>query len=390
MIRFLASDLFHPPDHRPGLDLPAILAGKLGPALYHYFSETGGLSQLPPQDRTALQEAYDANARRNVILEHELHRIASALDRRQILHMPVKGAASLIDPLYPSPALRIMTDLDLLVPSDRRQAAVACLEALGYEARRERGAVLPEMEYPMIRNGTVVDLHWKLTRIKVSFHEEQVWQRARPAPGQPASLRLPANLDQFYIRFVHDTLQDHHLHACRLWQAYEAALLYRRIEETGEVDALCALAAEDGLNLVLGLYLAQVDRLFPCLTRRSATLQPLIDQGLAEIRICDSLGPWPRSLHFAVGRALLLRLRAPYLGGYRRAFMQIMWRECTLAEPLDVVRRNPAARAWHFIRLCLLHLIQTLWRQSRHLRRRLPRKDSTTSPLTWLHMHRSR
>lgn len=388
MVRFLASDLFPPHDRRHGLDLPAMLAGKLGPALYHHLAETGGLSQLPPQDRVALQKAYDANARRNLVLEHELHRIAAAFDRQQILHMPIKGAAGLIDPLYPSPALRIMTDLDLLVPSERRQAALACLGSLGYEARRERAAVLPEMEYPMVRNGVIVDLHWKLARIQISFNEAQVWQRAKPVPGQPASLRLPHNLDQFYIRFLHDTIQDHHLHACRLWQAYEAALLYRRLERDGEADRLCVLAAEDGLNLVLGLYLAQVDRLFPCLTRRSPALQPLIEQGLAEIRICDSLGPWPRSLHFAVGRALLLRLRTPYLGGYRRAFVQIMWRECTLAEPLDVVRRNPAARARHFIRLCLLHLMQALWRQSRYLRR-LPRKDGTTSPLTWLHARRS-
>ncbi len=388
MIRYLAFDPQREAEPAPHVDLPAILAGKLGPVLYHHLSDAGCLATLPPDEQEALQQAYADNARRNLILENELHRILAGFDRDHIPVMPIKGAISLIAPLYASPALRVMSDLDLLVQPDRQEAARACLTALGYQPRKGRGTVLPDVEFPMIRGGIVADLHWRLTRIGTSADGDLVWKRAQPLPAFPRASFLPANLDQFYIRFLHDTLQDHHLHAIRLWQAYEAALLFRRIERDGTVDALCAQADADGLSLVLGVYLAQIDRLFTCVTNPTPTLQRLLEFGRAEIRAFDSLGTWPHALHFAVGRDFLLRLRAPFLGGYRRAFIQIMWRESTLAEPTDVVRPSIAARRLHLLRLCLLHMAQAAWRQSRQLRRWIPRRNKTGSEMAWLYVHR--
>lgn len=383
------ADLCTRPDAVPRLDLPAFLAGKLGPALYHDLRQTGGLDRLPTDDQGALHDAYRANVLRNLIFENELHRILDALDGRRILHMPLKGALCLLQPLYPAPGLRVMSDLDILVQPDRQAEAVASLREIGYEARAGRGTVLPDAEFPMVRNGVVADLHWQLTRIRIRGNEERVWQRARPLPGLPASTLLPSALDQFYIRFLHDTIQDHHLHAVRLWQAYEAALLFRRFEAAAETESLCAQAERDGLSLVLGVYLAQIDRLFACITRQPPELQALLRQGAAEMRRCDALGPWPLALHFAVGRDLLLRLRTPFLGGYRRAFVQIMWRECTVGEPTDVVSPRLAARAVHLLRLCLLHLAQALWRRLRRERNRMSHERRSPEALTWLHVHRN-
>lgn len=388
MIRHLAFDPQREAEPAPNVDVPAILAGKLGPVLYHHLSASGRLTTLQPDEQQALQQAYAENARRNLILENELGCILDGFDRDRIPVMPVKGAITLMAPLYPSPALRVMSDLDLLVQPGSREAAQACLTALGYLPRKGRGTVLPDIEFPMTREGIVADLHWRLTRIGTSLDGDLVWKRAHPLPAFPRTSFLPADLDQFYIRFLHDTLQDHHLHAVRLWQAYEAALLFRQVERDGTVDALCAQAEEDGLSLVLGVYLAQVDRLFACITNPTPTLQRLLESGRAEIRALDSLGIWPHALHFAVGRDFLLRLRAPCLGGYRRAFIQIMWRESTLAEPTDVVRPSAAARLLHLLRLCLLHMAQTAWRQSCRLRRWMPRRNKTGSEMAWLYVHR--
>lgn len=389
MIRYLAFDPQREAEPAPHVDVSAILAGKLGPVLYHHLSETGRLTALPPGEQKALQRAYADNARRNLILENELHRILAGFDRDHIPIMPIKGAISLLDPLYPSPALRVMSDLDLLVQPDRQEAARACLTAMGYQPRKGRGTVLPAVEFPMVREGTVADLHWRLTRMGTSVEGDLAWKRAQPLPAFPRASFLPSNLDQFYIRFLHDTLQDHHLHAVRLWQAYEAALVFRRIERDGNVDALCAQADADGLSLVLGVYLAQIDRLFACITDPTPTLQRLLEFGRSEIRAFDSLGTWPHALHFAVGRDFLLRLRAPFLGGYRRAFIQIMWRESTLAEPTDVVRPGAASRLLHLLRLCLLHLAQAAWRQSRRLRRWIPHQNKTGIEMAWLYVHQN-
>lgn len=389
MIRFLAPDSRQAPDPTTlGADIPAILAGKLGPALYHHLTEAGRLSDLSLSDQRSLREVYTRNALQNLVLENGLRLILAAFDRERIPVMPIKGAVSLIDSLYPSTALRVMTDLDLLVPVNWRTSAITCLESLEYRPREERGTVLPEMEYPMVRDGILVDLHWQLTRIKTFAGAERVWKRAKPVTGFSDTVVLPSNLDQFYIRFLHDTIQDHHLHAVRLWQAYEAALIFRRLEADGDAEGLCAQALDDGLSSVLGVYLAQTHSLFPCITRWPPELRTLYSRGMAELRACDSLGRWPQWLHFAVGRGLLLRLRAPALRGYRRAFVQIMWRECTLEEPTDVVRRGGLPRVRHLLRISALHVAQALWRQYRRALGRLVRRN-TSREGTWLHVHRN-
>jgi hypothetical protein len=63
--------------------------------------------------------------------------ILDAFDRRSIDTLVLKGAA-LAWMIYPSPALRPMVDLDLLVPRSRADTAQAALRQLGFDARPGR------------------------------------------------------------------------------------------------------------------------------------------------------------------------------------------------------------------------------------------------------------
>ncbi|WP_447972486.1 nucleotidyltransferase family protein [Nitrospira sp. Kam-Ns4a] len=377
MIRFLAPDPDRQPDPTLHVTLAALVKGRLGPALYERLSKAGLLSRLPPNQQEVLREAYLGNARRNLIREHELRRVVAALGRRRISAMPLKGAISLLEPIYSSPSVRVMNDLDLLVKPDHRQGAIDCLAELGYRPKTKE-LVLLDAEYPMEQGGITVDLHWHLLRIAPFGDAEPVWNRAQPLDGPWGTLFLPSPLDQFYIRFLHDTLQDHHLHRVHLWQAYEAALLFRRLEARREVPPLLERAAQDGLALILGVYLAQTDRLFPCISRlEEPALRRILDRGRSEVRALEALGPLPRFLHFAVGRDLLLRLRKQALGGYRRAFVQILWRESTLAEPTDVVPPMPVSRLAHILKLAALQVLVVLWRLGRRV---LPHPRRPSSP----------
>jgi hypothetical protein len=366
LIGLLAPDPRRAPSPARPFTLRDLLDERLGPALYARLTETGRLDRFTPSEQDSLREAHAANARRNFVLAAELHRVVEALGGAGMPVMPLKGAVALLEPIYPSPSIRVMTDLDLLVPPERREAAIACLSRLGYRPRTAE-LVLPDVEHPMDRDGIVVDLHWRLSRIPEHGDAAGIWARARPAGSIGATLYLPEAIDQMYLRFLHDTLQDHQLHRLKLWKAYEAALLYRRVERRGEERRLVERAAGAGLDLVLGAYLAQIDRLFPCLSSTDVALRSAVEAGGREIDRLERGGAWPERLHFAVGRDLLLRLRRRALGGYGPAFVQIMWRESTLAEPTDVVRPTPLSRLRHVLQLCALHLLAVAGRLVRGL-----------------------
>lgn len=70
-------------------------------------------------------------------LEHATGEIKEILADAGIPHLPLKGAV--MRPLYPSPLMRMSADIDILVPTERLDSAVAALCARGYttDGRRD-------------------------------------------------------------------------------------------------------------------------------------------------------------------------------------------------------------------------------------------------------------
>ncbi|MBM4125528.1 MAG: nucleotidyltransferase family protein, partial [Nitrospira sp.] len=295
--------------------------------------------------------------------EVELRRILTTFAAKNIPLMPLKGSvSSFLQPLYPSPAIRVLSDLDLLIMPRNREAAFACLVGLGYTPTKK--IPLPGVERVFTQDGVLVDLHWKLLRIPRYAAADRLWQRAHPVECPGGAYYVPSLLDQFYVRFLHDTLQDHDLPTLPMGKAYEAFLLLQQVKAEGAsaLEALATEACQDGLGLVLGAYLAGIQDLFPSQSSLPPSLQQCVDEARRILRAATF--PWPRQgiLHFAIARDLLVRLRAGAWGSRRRAFIQTMWRESVLAEPVCVVSANPVSRLLHFCRLCAHHWILVIVR----------------------------
>jgi len=118
----------------PDLDWPAVarlaLGHGLGALLYTAIAPVSG--PAPPEILSELKQGYRLAAAMNALAMHDLGAILRALDKAGVEVLLLKGAA-LMNDVYPSPALRPMIDIDLLIRFSDYPAAIIALSAIGYE-----------------------------------------------------------------------------------------------------------------------------------------------------------------------------------------------------------------------------------------------------------------
>jgi hypothetical protein len=217
-----------------------------------------------------LQRQLDAEAVRAVQLEGELLRLAPALDH---LDAVVLKGAVLAHAAYPDPLLRPFTDIDLLVPGDQINHAIAVLATYGYQRARPEPAPgydarvgkAVALQHP---GGVVVDLHRTLaagsagegidvTDIVASRRQVSIGRHTIPAPTWEAHLvecALHAVAGDGLTRplSLRDIVEVAHHPSLDPGGAAELALRW----QVAEVVGLGLRAARDGLGLELANPLA--------------------------------------------------------------------------------------------------------------------------------------
>jgi hypothetical protein len=128
-------------------------------------------SQLVPEEvLERLRRRQQATAHQNLYMTAQLLRLVEALEAAGIPSIPMKGAV-LAHTLYPNPALREFSDIDILVRKQDLVRAKQVLSSLGFTLARSNLEGAQEIAfrrrmyaYFFLRptDGLVVDLHWKL------------------------------------------------------------------------------------------------------------------------------------------------------------------------------------------------------------------------------------
>ena len=115
--------------------------------------------------------------------------------------MRLKGIAY-AGAIYDDPALRPMTDIDLLVPAPRFAAAVQALEAIGYRDDGKRNQRSPiNHAVTLRRQESAIDLHRSMVQVgRMAIDLAAVWREAIPAPG--GTLR-PRPAHEYLIHVAH-------------------------------------------------------------------------------------------------------------------------------------------------------------------------------------------
>ena len=117
----------------------------------------------------------------NLVMHRELERILQLFATAQIQVVPFKGP-TLSERLYGDPALRVYSDLDLLVSTDHVHDAVNLLMGEGYRPDLDSAALAQQVKpgsreiHCALRNPSsnfIVELHWLLF---------STWQRRRALP----------------------------------------------------------------------------------------------------------------------------------------------------------------------------------------------------------------
>jgi len=129
-VRQQALELLASPLHWP-LVLAHTRRYGITPLLYHGI-ESLGFYNVPDPIRTELANFFKVNAIRNEILAEEMAGILRLLGDAGVPAMPLKGVA-LAESLYEDPALRVLEDIDVLVPAERITEAFHLIVSSGYK-----------------------------------------------------------------------------------------------------------------------------------------------------------------------------------------------------------------------------------------------------------------
>ncbi len=176
-------------------DIRALLETAQKHSLSHLVSDA--LKRTQKVEDTALLSLLNSNVYsaviRHQILDDELKRIASVLDRHQIPYIPLKGSVLCED--YPKPWMRNRRDIDILVSAENHQKACNALcEELKYTFYREN------------KNDRVFTTPKKLT-VEVHHHLisdeyipqamsflDSVWKKSSPVSAESFCYRMDSDM----------------------------------------------------------------------------------------------------------------------------------------------------------------------------------------------------
>lgn len=208
------------------------------------------------------------NGKRNAGMLAGLTKAIDALNRIGIEPIPLKGAAYLLDGIYPDPSARFFGDLDMLVPAERSTDAFAALQGAGFATKPE-DVILPPGHHhlPMLHDrdtGAGVELH---TDVLIKHFDPAIttaWfcERARPAQFNGRSIRLPDATRSVAHCIIHSQLFHNLNDRIELRRFLDSALIRTRHESEIDWDEIDHRLSNLKFGQGLATYLMFAEHLF--------------------------------------------------------------------------------------------------------------------------------
>lgn len=163
--------------------------------------ESPGFSRLPEPERRKIEELHSRERMVLALLDDELERSLDALGGAGIPTLVLKGM-DLGRRHYPKRVFRPMTDVDLLVPEARFEAALRALAGAGYAVSGRLSPGRFRVELSRFHCGPVVELHSRLQEGDTPEWIGELWTHALHGaiPGlRPAALGLDPTSQLVYL-----------------------------------------------------------------------------------------------------------------------------------------------------------------------------------------------
>lgn len=238
----------------------------LTPALWHALINSGRFRSLPADAAEYLATLYLLNGERNGVLRRQAIELIGALNERDIVPALLKGGLALFDGPYDDPAIRMMRDLDILVPVQARDQAIAVLEGLGYGLAQQYAAGHHAFgDFSRPNDPGSIDLHTELVDSSHVLPASEVWSRAAPREIDGVRYLAPSATDRVLHNVLH--AQIHYLGSfyrgeLHLQQIYEIAALARHFGPEIDWDFVERRLAAHRLTSALESHLFAAHRLF--------------------------------------------------------------------------------------------------------------------------------
>jgi hypothetical protein len=213
---------------------------------------------VPPDIRSYFDAILCLNRTRNGGIVDGLARVVTALNAIEIEPVLLKGVSHLIEDLYPAQGLRVVGDIDVLMPDGRANDAAAALQRVGFSVSKYH--LESHLHLPVLRDnetGLCVELH---TRVEV---KEAViptaWFRERtcPFPFRGLKLRVPEPTASIGLNIVHSQLnhEGYQTSGIELRQLLDLAMIRARHESAIDWFELDHRFGAAGFGHVLASYL---------------------------------------------------------------------------------------------------------------------------------------
>lgn len=213
---------------------------------------------LPGDVRDYFEATLALNEERNEKILSTLARVAGLLNAIDIEPVLLKGAALLVEEIYSQPSMRILGDIDILIPKDRSAEACAALKAAGFDTKWSAVSPPTHHHLPMLvdpETGTGVELHTDVISRSADAVIATDWfcQMVRPVTFRGRRMRLPEptrnaghiifHSEIFHELYALDKVQLRHVVDLVLLRArHERAIdwneLDRRFSAAGEGEVL--------------------------------------------------------------------------------------------------------------------------------------------------------
>jgi Uncharacterised nucleotidyltransferase len=227
------------------------------PALARCLKNEG---DVPADVRDYFEAALALNMQRNERMLSGLARIAGLLNAIDIEPLLLKGVAHLVEGIYPTPALRMLGDVDILIPVTRSAEAVAALEAAGFGTKSSDVVPPPTHHHlPILHDpetGSGVELHTDVISRSADAVISTAWfcEMARPILFRGHRVRLPEptrnvghtifHSEVFHEGYYLNKIQLRHLLDTALIQAHHArAIDWNELEDRFSAGGLGELLA---------------------------------------------------------------------------------------------------------------------------------------------------
>jgi hypothetical protein len=149
--------------------------------IFYRLKKRDALGFLPKQIEEGFRNRYLMNAARNLKLSFELRNVLEAFLAENISSIVLKGA-HLVNWIYENPALREMSDIDLMLHPEQMKLADKILSQMGYRPRTPWDLAC-EMEnfrhLPVYtkRSSIPIELHFNIFQVASSFYvgADELW-----------------------------------------------------------------------------------------------------------------------------------------------------------------------------------------------------------------------